>query len=403
MVVARKIVVLDLHIFYDNRINKHISTVRKHYDVYRININFFHGRKVGNTQDYPAYIFNYAPTSNQYVNGLMLTLSSFLGGTTRHLYKVLRREFVEEDDDLIFHVHDPYLLTIAMGLSRRFPGSRVVFDRHDHFETWKNRLGFSVPGIFEKLYGRRVAELIIANPGLENLPEAFSGKMVTQIPNYPLSEYFDEDAIKRKIEKLGADGKVNLAYFGALSLDFDRDIDLMLRLMAAIMRDDLKVSSTLAGRIFEPIVVGLLDAMKAEFGDRMSYLGELPYKEVIENSKLAHLGFFLMNPDKPMWSPTRPYSANKIYEYLQTGTIPIIRAIIEEPEGVRACSIFFDENSMFEQMLGEVQGLIMDKRRMMEMAYLCFKTGREYSWETVAPQYLRCYERVFESEKNAGD
>jgi len=58
MSVARKIVVLDLHIFYDNRINKHIATARQAYDVYRINVNFFHGREVNNAQNYPAHILS---------------------------------------------------------------------------------------------------------------------------------------------------------------------------------------------------------------------------------------------------------------------------------------------------------------------------------------------------------
>lgn len=393
--VARKIVVLDLHIFYDNRINKHIATVRSEYGVYRINVNFYQGREVRNTQDYPSHILDHSRTGNQYLNGMLLTLSAMFGVTTRRLARILREEFVQEGDELIFHVHDPYLLTIAMGLRGKFPGSEVVFDRHDHFETWKNRLGFSVPGLFERLYGRKVAELIIANPGTAHLPKAFAGKTVTQISNYPLERYFDGRIVADKIEKLDADGQVVLAYFGALSLAFDRDIDIMLRLMASIMRGDPKVRSVVAGRIFEPAVVGRLDEMRSEFGERFSYLGELPYAQVIESSRKAHVGFFILNPDKPMWSPTRPYSANKIYEYLQTGTIPVVRAIIEEPEGVRDCSLFFDERSSFEEMRDAVQRLCRDRDRMGALIAECFATGRNYSWEKVAPRYLECYERIF--------
>jgi len=396
MFVARKIVVLDLHTFNDNRICKHINIVGQRYDVLRINVNFFHGREVENTQEYKAHIVSFTPTSNQYLNGLLFTVSTFLGVMTRRLQKMLREEFLQDGDEVIIHVHDPYLLTLAMRLHGKLAGSRVVFDRHDHFETWKNRFGLSVPGFFEKRYGKRVAELIIANPGLDNLPVAFSGKTVTHIPNYPLSKYFDREAVERKIELLNSDGEIDLAYFGALSLDFDRDIGLMLRLMAASMREDPSVKCTVAGRIFEQGVVGRLDEMKVEFGERMRYLGELTYPEVIENSKRAHIGFFLMNPAKPMWSPSRPYSANKIYEYLQTGTIPVVRAIIEEPEGVRDCSLFFDENSTYEEMLTALQGLYKDRGRLKGMIRQCFETGLAYSWESVASRYLKCYERVFE-------
>jgi glycosyltransferase involved in cell wall biosynthesis len=315
---------------------------------------------------------------------------------------VLRESFVQEGDEVIFHVHDPYLLTIAMGLRKRFPGSQVVFDRHDHFETWKNRLGLSVPGIFERWHGKKIAELIIANPGVENLPKAYSGKTVTQISNYPLEKYFDREAIDKKIDKLGSDGEISLAYFGALSLDFDRDIELMLRLMASVMRENPNVRSIVAGRIFEPAVNGRLDDMSKEFGERFSYLGELPYAQVIERSQKAHVGFFLLNPDKPMWSPSRPYSANKIYEYLQTGTIPVVRAIIEEPEGVRDCALFFDERSTYEEILSALKELCRDREKMGTLMSTCFETGLNYTWEKVAPRYLECYERIFTAgEKKA--
>ncbi len=395
LTVARKILVLDLHIFYDNRINKHIQVARRRYDVFRINVNFFHGRTVENRQGYPAHILNYAPTRNQYLNGLIFTMSVMTGRLTRRLHKMLLEGFVQAGDELIIHVHDPYLLGVAMGLRKKLGGAKVVFDRHDHFETWKNRLGFSVPGFFENRYGGDVEELIIANPGTAHLPKAFSGKKVTQISNYPLSEFFDREAVERKAERLISDGRIDLAYFGALSLDFDRDIDLMLRLMAALMREHPKVSCTVAGRIFESGVIARLDGMRAEFGERFRYLGELPYKEVIENSKKAHVGFLLLNPEKPMWSLSRPYSANKIYEYLQTGTIPVVRAIIEEPEGIRDCSIFFEERTTFEQMLAALGELCGDLVRMRGSMLRCYEIGLDYSWEKVAPRYLECYERVF--------
>ncbi len=393
--VTLKVVVLDLHIFYDNRINKHIDIVRQRYDVYRINFNFFHGREVKNTRDYQAHILNCGRTGNQYVNGMFFTMSTLLGMTTRRLQKVLREEFVKEGDEILFHVHDPYLLIIAMGLRKRFSGSKVVFDRHDHFETWKNRLGISVPGIFERMYGKKITELIIANPGVENLPKVYSGKTVTQISNYPLEKYFDRDAVDKKIERLVSDGDICLAYFGALSLDFDRDIDLMLKLMGSVMNDNEKVRCVVAGRIFEPAVVGRLDRMKEEFGERFRYLGELPYDQVIENSKRSHIGFFLLNPNRPTWSPSRPYSANKIYEYLQTGTVPVVRAIIEEPEGIRDCSLFFDERSTYEEMLSSLGKLCRDQERICALMLKCYEIGTNYSWEKMGPRYLACYERIF--------
>ena len=120
--MARKIVVLDLHTFYDNRINKHIALVGQRYAVLRINVNLFHGRRVEGTQGYEAHIIDFTPTKGQYLNGLLFTLGTLLGTVPRRLHRRLREGFLQEGDEVLIHVHDPYLLGLGVRLSGRLAG-----------------------------------------------------------------------------------------------------------------------------------------------------------------------------------------------------------------------------------------------------------------------------------------
>jgi glycosyltransferase involved in cell wall biosynthesis len=398
--VSRRIVVLDSHQWNDNRISKHISSVKRQYDVFRVNVNFYPDRvpPKGGTEN--SFILNFTPTRNPYLNGSLFTVKTSLRGVTGQLEKKLREEFVQKGDEVVFHLHDPYLLGLAVRLSIRFPRSAVVYDRHEYYETWKNRLGISVPGFFERWYGKRVAEIVFVSRSVQDLPEVFSGKKVSVVPNYPLSKDFDADAVQRKIKDMDASEHVNLVYFGVLNLGFDRDIELMFQLMTSLMRAEARLTFTVAGRVYDQKIVGMIDGMVQEFGDRMSYLGEISNREVIRYTQSAHLGFFLLSPNSPMWSESRPVSPNKVYEYLLSGTIPILRAILDDREVIEKCALTFGKDSSAQEIEGVVLGLCRDKERMKSMMQQCYSTGLGYTWEGVADRYLECYQRIFEAMKD---
>lgn len=399
--MGNKIVVLDSHQFNDNRISKHIERVRGSYAIFRLNFNFYPERKLESSDEGRAHIFNVGRFSSPYLNGALFTLGTLLGGRKRKAERLLRSAFIDEGDRVIFHVHDPYLLGLALGLSRRFPDSRVVYDRHEYYDAWDNHLGFSIPSFFERRYGKRVAEIVFVSKCVDRLPETFRGKNVTVIPNYPLSSMFSEKAVVDKISTLDAGSPVNLGYFGTLNLNFDRDTGLLFDVAEKLMREDQRFNFILAGRIYGDEIPLRIEAMITEFGKRFSYLGEISMKEVVDNAQKTHFGFLLIRPDSPMFSESMPVSANKVYEYLLAGTIPVIRAIIEDRDSVDKCSLMFGKDAAIQDITDKIASLVNDLGEMKRIMTECWVIGQKYSWEEVSSRYLQIYERVFEEIEKA--
>ncbi len=394
--VADKVVVLDAHAFNDNRISKHIGSVHTSYPVLRLNFNFYADRKIISPDPGKEWVFNVGGLRNPYLNGMLFTVHNMLG-YSKGIEKMLRQEFLEKGDNVIFHVHDPYVLGLAHRLKRKFPNSRIVYDRHEYFDTWRNRLGLSSPGLLEKKYARSVDEIVFVSRRIDSLPEVLKGKRTSVIPNYPQRFRFDQRTAEEKIAGLDNSDRVELIYFGVLNLDFDRDIRLMFRVMDSLMTSNPMVDFTVAGRLDHEGVRPLLDALVDKHGERVRYLGEIQYEEVIRRTQKAHLGFFLLRTDSPMWSDEHPVSPNKIYEYLLSGTIPIVRAALDDLDTIKSCAITFDKNSNFEDIRESVAQLISDKVRMRALMTECLITGQMFSWESVSPLYLECYRRLFDS------
>ncbi len=184
-------------------------------------------------------------------------------------------------------------------------------------------------------------------------------------------------------------------------MDFDRDMRLMFHLMDSLMASNPTINFTVAGRLDHDEVRPLMDDLALKYGDRMRYLGEIPYVEVVRRTQQAHLGLFLLRPDSHMWSEEHPVSPNKIYEYLLSGTIPVVRAALDDLDLIKPCALTFGKGSTFEEMRNSIAILINDRARMSELMIDCLELGRGFSWESVSQSYLEIYGRLFDSIKQA--
>jgi hypothetical protein len=355
--VAEKIVVLDSHTYDDNRIAKQMAVAISRYPLFRLNFNFYPGRDAGRREN--GISMNYCRFGDPMLNGFLFALGGVMRGH-RKIEGLLRREFLREGDVPVFHVHDPYLLGLAGRLTLRFKGSRVVYDRHEYFETWKNRLGISVPGWFERRYGSRVSEVVFVSGRHEHFPRALRGKRVTVIPNYPWAGQFDRESVLRKIGSVDQ-GELLAVYFGVLNLEFDRDLALMFRLMRSLLRSCAHLRFEIAGRVFDERV-----------------------REIVD--------------DSPMWCEERPVSPNKVYEYLHAGTVPVIRANLDDGECIRKCSLTFGKETTEKEMEEGLMELLSDRALMRSMMMECLEVGTPFSWEEVSRGYVDCYERMFSSD-----
>lgn len=393
--VNRKVVVLDCHPFKDNRISKQLAVARTDYEVRRINFNFYPDRTVLES-DSGSICFDVVATKNHYLNGMLFAAGTAVGFFAGKVRKSLE-DFLFQDDYVVFHIHDPYILGLAIKLMKSYPRSCLLYDRHEYFEAWRNPLGFSTPGVFEFLYGEKADYLITVSKETSGLPRYFLGKPLMVIPNYPLASQFSKEAVMDKIERFDGKGRIDLVYFGVLNLGFDRDIGMMMHVADRLMTEDPRVYFTVAGRIDHEGVRPILKGLKDKHGERMSYLGDIPYKEVVRRTQEAHLGFFLLNPANPMFSESMPNSPNKIYEYLLSGTVPIVRAVIDDSDIIKKCSLMFGRNASESDIVAAVTELIGDLNRMKLLMQQSYQTGKGFTWEQVGKEYLTVYERLFDS------
>lgn len=398
--VARKVVVLDSHAFNDNRISKHIASAGAAYPVFRVNFNFYPDLNPRSPDESRSRVYHRNSGKNPMVNGMRFTLNNTFGSFPREVAGSLERGFIGSADQVIFHVHDPYVLSLAHKLHRYFPRSCIVYDRHEYYDAWKNWTGFSAPGLLERVYGKHADEFVVVSHYRKEYPSFIGKKKVTVIPNYPKTDKFLEGPVREKVDSF--DGKaVEFVYFGALNLNFDRDIPLMLWLAEGLMAADERVRITIAGRIYHQDIQPMLSRLEQKFPNRMRYLGEVPYKEVVDLTQKAHLGFLLLDPDNPMFSEEMPNSSNKVYEYLLSGTVPIVRGVIEDAEAVSSCSLVFGRGATKEQMLKAILDLVQDQDRLRKAMQKCYETGLRFSWDDVSKGYLEMYERIFRSMDEA--
>lgn len=393
--VVDKIVVLDSHALGDNRISKHVGSVQSKYPVLRVSFNFYQDRCGENNSYGMTRVHNTVTYKNPYLNGMVFNLRTMLGFGVGRMEEFLRSEFVADGDRLVFHVHDPYVLGMASKLKKRFPGSSILYDRHEYYEAWDYGIGISIPHIFEKLFGKRVDELVFVTNNIEEMLKMFKGKRVTVVPNYPHGSNFSKEVVLDKADMLSEGQDLIFLYVGTLNLDFDRDTRLMFSLMEELMRADKRIHFVLAGRTYGKEMLQTIEDLTKKFPERVDYLGELPMDEVIKQTQKAHFGFLLMRPDSPVWSDSHPLSANKVYEYMMGGAIPIIRAVIEDRESIDECSLIFGKESDLGTMQFAITELVNDRQKMRTMMLSCHDIGSKFSWENVSVRYLECYYRLF--------
>lgn len=395
--MAGKIVVLDIHKKNDNRISKHLSAIDGHYEWLRINFNFYPEPQTPISEQSRYWSIDTAPSRGPNVKGIMFLLKYFTGSLIDQIEERLRSSLIEPDDQVIFHVHDPYLLGIAYRLTKRFSYARVIYDRHEYFESWRRGGIVSVPALFEKMYVRHANEVVFVSSDYTAYPKAFEGKHITIIPNYPVLSNFQPLDVDEKISSLLSGGTITFSYFGVLNLNFDRDTSLMLKTMTNLMRRNDRIEFIIAGVLGDIDVLPMIDAMIKEFGNRVKYLGELDYPEMVDRLRGSHFGFMFIRPQSDVWSKDRPLSANKVYEYLVSGTIPIIRAIVDDREDIEDCSLIFGEEDTEEAMRSRITALLKDVDKTRHMILECQNLGVKFTWENVADRYLKCYERAFDS------
>ena len=117
------------------------------------------------------------------------------------------------------------------------------------------------------------------------------------------------------------------------------------------------------------------------------------HDDVVSETLSATFGFNMLKPDGNYWVLCSP---NKIYEYLQAGVIPIIRANCANSDVLKKCSLWFNQFDSKEEILSKVENLLSNQLLIKKMMSLALESSEEFTFEKVAYRYNIIYESVFD-------
>ncbi|MCM2465673.1 glycosyltransferase family 4 protein [Methanoculleus oceani] len=393
------VVILDAHREGDARIERHTKyLVDQGLNIYRVHYNY----KSDSAK--PGAFSRYGE------KGFRINIS-ILQGKIRTLYFLgycLRRKMLKDclealevlgfdpAQPSVIHVHDPQLLPLAgMLVKGGLQNSRVVYDRHEVYEVWKQYLGISTPAFYEGL-GKNVISgaVAVSEHHIDTVQRLFPASCVVAVPNYPLPEDYDDEVINRKIDPANSEAPINAVYVGSLNNMADRDVSLLLNIADAAIRSYDNVTFFVGGTSLDEDSKAKIDALAGKHDGRFRFFGRVPREETVELTEKAHIGFLLIRPDVRYWVRTSP---NKIYEYLICGTVPIVRADVDHADLLRSCSLIFDRSDDDEAIVSAVLDLLGDPGRLRKLMTAARELGVTFTWESVACRYIGLYKTLLQS------
>lgn len=390
------IIILDVHHPGDGRINRHMKHVlNEGHDVYHLHINRYYsslksGKFSHNGEN--GFRLNIGNFSDHIINRLFVLIILVFPILGTLVLSNLRKLSFDDSIKTIIHIHDYELLFTGIFLRfALYPVSALVYDRHELFEmNKKNQKIFDkIPRIFEIISLRWIDGLVgVSDEHLISLKKRFRKSIVTIVPNYPDIDNYDSKIIDEKISKLEKES-FSLIYFGSLDVSLDRDIYLLLEVMDSVLADFPLSEAYIGGLTSDDELISRFSYLQKKHRGRFFYLGHIAHHDVLEYTSHAHLGFLFMKTD--YWVTV---SANKIYEYLRYGVIPIIRADVENQDKIVECSLLFSKNDKKEDIISSIFGLLGNKPRLETMILKSLHTGESFSFKYIKSRYDKLYEKV---------
>jgi len=314
--------------------------------------------------------------------------------------KAIRSLGIDTVRPTIFHVHDPALLCLAGILKKsHFADAKIVYDRHEVYETQSFIWGIKMPNI-ARMYETRTSnnvDGVISVSRSHNTPihKLFPKAMINTVPNYPCKADYNIKKIINKLENIKNNKIINLSYVGSLANNYDRDIDLILNIYEEAMHSYPNVTCSIGGQCNNQALKNRFIKLKDEFGNRFEYLGRIPRKHTVDLTERSHVGFFLIRPETTYWVRSSP---NKVYEYLICGVIPVVRADIDHPEAFANCSLIFERDAPQDVIIRGVVNLLDNPNRLKTMMENSLALSNEFIFESVGINYINIYKNLFEKQ-----
>jgi glycosyltransferase involved in cell wall biosynthesis len=275
-------------------------------------------------------------------------------------------------------------------LAARKTGARLVYDAHEFDPAQvagraprfvRGLLGLAT-GVMERFLARRTQAIFVANDivrGYFLLLDRFA--KIEVLENAPVLSLFKESGPPRPGPRLCHEG----------SLNFDRGLKMMLRLLARLRGDGIKADLRIVGDVFGAEREWLeREVPAAGLEGSVQRTGWLQYPEVGAALEGCSIGLITMHPIPSNMLSGRP---NKLFNYMRYGIaviapdFPEIAKIVREEQ----CGLVYnpgDEESLFQA----VMTLAKDEEMRMRMG----ANGRnavleKYHWEKMEERLFSLY------------
>lgn len=307
--------------------------------------------------------------------------------------KAIRSMDINTTLPTIIHVHDPALLYLAVILKKSyFTNAKLIYDRHEVYETPSTIWGIKLPRIarVHEIRARDQIDGVISVSEIHNSPirELFPKVMIDTVPNYPNILDYDHERIVSKIENFRSNESIKLVYVGSLSNNYDRDIDLLLSIYKEALRSYSNTICYIAGQCSDKTLESKFLDLKRDYEDRFEYFGRIPRPFTVKLTEGSHIGFFLIKPDTLYWVRCSP---NKVYEYLICGVIPVIRGDVDHSRILERCSLIFSRDTPPDEIIRDIFNLLSDPTRLKTMMENALTLGNDFIFESVGRNYIDMY------------
>jgi len=401
------VLILDAHPIEDGRIQKHIRFLQEYeYTVYHI--HFIPYIADSNAEDGEYSLFgekswhvNLHWKIQRKVLRLINYLSLFSPLLTRKTIDVIRILDIPLDKCGIIHVHDPILLPLAKKIQIEWlTQAKIVYDRHEVYEDMKRFAGIGGYRLFERIARNSVSGVVVVSDRHKDAVSGlFPGALVSTVPNFPMTAFINGKNVINKVDSFSRTNPIICIYIGSLRRDLDRDIDLLLTLADAILMEIPSACFFIGGPCDDEIVMEKMDKIQKKFQNRFSYIGEVPYDQLIRKTENAHIGFYLVKPDSSYLVPCSP---NKIYEYLSCGVIPVIRADCDYKDKLQTCGLVYNQDASHKFIVDQLIALMKDPTQMSLFMRQSMAIGSQLTYESEALNYCKLYENLLISIKKSG-
>lgn len=403
---SMNVIILHCHSKEDGRIKRHIKfLISKGINVFVINFNIS-----SNDNEVYSSFYGEKGTSLNYLWGskvpiaykglfVLLNYYHFFGAKilkdTIKSLKIL--EFNIKTEPTILHVHDPMLLPLAKRLvCNEFGASfKIVYDRHEVYEKLNMFKYFGSSGyrLFEECAKNYISGVVsVSDSHVPQIREFFPDVKIKSVPNYPSISDYDVQMIENKIRFFDANSKINFVYIGSLANSYDRDVDLLIKIADNLLQRFSNCVFTVGGNNCDDVTGKKLQNMCNKFPEGFFYLGYVSRQKTIEITQNAHFGFFLLRPTNNYWVVSSP---NKVFEYLVCGTVPIVRADVDNSNFLEKNFLLFHRQSHEEDIIKAVIKLVSDHNKTKELMTKARDSSNDFTWESVANNYIEIYNQIY--------